>query len=252
MALCLADALLAYPHQQDVHLEDLNKRFVRWYRKGENSVTGVCFDIGITTRRSLEHFEETGEVYSPLTGDHFAGNGSIMRLAPVAVRWHAHEGHAIQAARQQSQTTHGALQAVEGCALLAHILFRAINGDSKTQIFENLTFQTKSEKINTLVTEKPWRHKSRDDIVSSGYVYHTLEAALWCVYRTDNFKDAVLLAANLGDDADTVAAVTGQIAGALYGISGIPPAWREKLAWYDILCQKAYDLFQLGLGAKEA
>ena len=75
-----------------------------------------------------------------------------------------------------------------------------------------------------------WRGKARSQIASSGYVVHSLEAALWCVGRTGSFAQAVLLAANLGGDADTVAAITGQLAGALYGVSGIPPKWRAMLA----------------------
>jgi ADP-ribosyl-[dinitrogen reductase] hydrolase len=83
------------------------------------------------------------------------------------------------------------------------------------------------------VARGSWRDKDRQSIRSSGYVVHTLEAALWAVDRSDSFESAVLLAANLGEDADTVGAVTGQIAGALYGLSGIPPTWRTRLAWGD-------------------
>jgi len=78
-----------------------------------------------------------------------------------------------------------------------------------------------------------WRGKRRSEIRSSGYVAHSLEAALWCVGRTTCFADAVLLAANLGDDADTTAAITGQLAGALYGAGGIPDKWLEQLAWRE-------------------
>ena len=80
-----------------------------------------------------------------------------------------------------------------------------------------------------------WRGKRRSEIQSSGYVAHSLEAALWCVGRTSCFKQAVLLAANLGDDSDTTAAITGQLAGAMYGVGGIPDHWLEKLAWRERL-----------------
>jgi ADP-ribosyl-[dinitrogen reductase] hydrolase len=87
-----------------------------------------------------------------------------------------------------------------------------------------------------------WRGKQRHQISSSGFVAHSLEAALWCVANTDNFDDAVLLAANLGDDADTTAAITGQLAGALYGASSIRKSWLEKLAWRDRIEAMARDL----------
>ena len=246
MALCLADSILNFPDQNEIDLKDLSQRFVRWYRQGENSVTGACFDIGMTTRRSLGHFEKTGHPLSPLTDAQYSGNGSIMRLAPVALRWWRTEALAVEAARAQSLTTHGAAQSVEASALMAHILVRAIRGETKAEIFNALHFETKNPAINKFIQGKTWVSKTRDQISSSGYVLHTLEAALWCVYHTDNFRDAVLLAANLGDDADTVAAVTGQIAGALYGISGIPESWLQKLAWRESLLTKASKLFALG------
>ncbi len=89
-----------------------------------------------------------------------------------------------------------------------------------------------------------WRAKERDAISSSGYVVHTLETALWCVDRSESIEDALILAANLADDADTVAAVTGQLAGALWGVSGAPAAWLDKLAWRDRLEALAADLFE--------
>ena len=87
-----------------------------------------------------------------------------------------------------------------------------------------------------------WRGRARNEIRSSGYVVHTLEAALWSVARTGDFRNAVLLAANLADDADTVAAVTGQLAGALYGLSGIPDRWLDRVAWKDRLLQAGQQL----------
>ena len=91
-----------------------------------------------------------------------------------------------------------------------------------------------------------WRGKHRDDIGSSGYVAHSLEAALWCVGRTGNFGDAVALAANLGEDADTTAAITGQLAGAIYGLSGISGSWLDKLAWGERIVETARQLFEAG------
>jgi ADP-ribosyl-[dinitrogen reductase] hydrolase len=92
------------------------------------------------------------------------------------------------------------------------------------------------------VTAGSWRGKERDEISSSGYIVHTLEAALWCIHRTDGFSEAVLLAANLADDADTVAAVTGQIAGALWGESAIPRRWLDRLAWRAQIQSRARQL----------
>ena len=96
-----------------------------------------------------------------------------------------------------------------------------------------------------------WRGRARETIRSSGYVVHTLEAALWSVARTGDFRNAILLAANLADDADTVAAVTGQLAGALYGLSGIPGRWLERVAWKDRLLESAQRLVSASFPDRE-
>jgi ADP-ribosyl-[dinitrogen reductase] hydrolase len=226
MALCLADSLIA---RGGLDERDLMERFVRWWREGHNSHNGRCFDIGITTRQALDRFARTSDIAGS-TDPQAAGNGSIMRLAPVALRWVSEPERAIAAARAQSATTHGAAAAVEGCAVLAEILADAIaTGDKAT----TLRLRRSSEPSIDAVAQGSWRGKRRDEIRSTGYVVHTLEAALWCVDQAADFSQAVLLAANLADDADTVAAVTGQIAGALWGRGSIPGQWLDHLAWRE-------------------
>jgi ADP-ribosylglycohydrolase len=153
-----------------------------------------------------------------------------MRLAPVVLRWHQEPTKAIAAARGQSLTNHAAPPAVEGCAFLAEVLLDATATGNKVRTFR--ARRTADPSVDA-VAQGSWRGKHRTSIRSSGYVVHTLEAALWAVGRSNSFEEAVLLAANLADDADTEAAVTGQIAGALFGLSGIPPTWRTRLAWGD-------------------
>jgi ADP-ribosyl-[dinitrogen reductase] hydrolase len=227
VALCLADSLIACGVLDQ---RDLMQRFVRWWREGHNSHNGRCFDIGITTRRALDYFAKTGDPIAGPTDPNAAGNGSIMRLAPVALRWMHDLERAVAAARAQSLTTHGALAAVEGCVLLTEVLLDAIATGNKQA---TLRARHSTEPAIDAVAQRSWHGKDRDRISSSGYVVHTLEAALWCVNRADGFSEAVLLAANLADDADTVAAVTGQIAGALWGRRGIPLHWLDQLVWRE-------------------
>lgn len=225
MALCLADSLLACG---GLDQRDLMQRFCRWWRKGENSCTGTCFDIGNTTRKALARFERTGDAVAGSTDPRSAGNGSLMRIAPVAIYWHYDRIAAEAAARGQSVTTHGAAAAVEACAFFTHLLIDAIEGQSKEEILRERAWpaDTNVDKI----ARGCWRAKSRVEIRSSGYVIHTIEAALWSVAQAHNFREAVLTAANLGDDADTVAAVSGQLAGALWGASALPKEWISCLA----------------------
>ena len=103
----------------------------RWYEDGYNSVTGECFDIGVTTCEALRSYRATGEPLSGSIDPRSAGNGSLMRLAPVAIRWWHDRAAAVAAARLQSRTTHGAAQAVEACALFAELVVEAIAGAAK-------------------------------------------------------------------------------------------------------------------------
>ena len=240
MALCLADSVIACGQLDQ---RDLMERFVRWWRTGENSHNGRCFDIGNATREALQRFLRTGNPVSGSTDAMTAGNGSIMRLAPVALHWMYDPEHAVAAARAQSVTTHAAPAAVEGCALLAEILIEAIATGDKDAV---LRPRTASEPSIAAVAGGSWRGKERHQIRSSGYVVHTLEAAFWCVDRADDFAEAVLLAANLGDDADTVAAVTGQIAGALWGRSAIVADWLAQLVWHEEISRKGRRLLKIG------
>jgi ADP-ribosyl-[dinitrogen reductase] hydrolase len=233
MALALADAILASAAKGSIfEPEEAQRRFVDWWRNGAYSPTGDCFDIGITTSQALGRFEATGNPISGSADPRSAGNGSLMRLAPVAI-WGIHDDPSIVArvARRQSATTHAAPACLEACDAYSLILRAAILGAD----FERALTQAHGEygPVVAPIIAGSWRGKQRHQISSSGFVAHSLEAALWCVASTDNFDDAVLLAANLGDDADTTAAITGQLAGALYGASAIRKSWLEKLAWRD-------------------
>jgi len=234
MALALAESLADCG---TLDIRDLMDRFVRWMRKGEYSCTGHCFDIGNTTRAALNRYERTGDPLAGSTDPHSAGNGSLMRLSPVALRYWDDRAMLDAAAAEQSRTTHGAETAVDACRGFAALLADAISGKAKADLLAPRSFDGAPEISRILAGS--WRGKAREEISSSGYVASTLEAALWSVARTSDFRSAVLLAANLADDADTVAAVTGQLAGALYGLDGIPDDWLGRVAWKDRLLDVA-------------
>lgn len=222
MALCLAESLIKDP---TLDTTDLLRRFTNWYRHGHNASTGRCFDIGNTTRTALRNFESDG---STVNNTHFmdAGNGSIMRLSPAVIANYDNEAEAIRVSKLQSETTHASKNCTDSCEAMALLILNAIYADNKDRIVSIDIKDQWSDDVKDIFSRL---EVTRDEVSSSGYVIHTLHAALWCIRQTDNFKDAILLATNLGDDADTVAAVTGQIAGAFYGLSGIPIDWVEKL-----------------------
>ena len=230
MALALADSLENMPEFDE---KDLLARFVAWWRHGRYSHNDLCFDIGMTTRAALARFEESDAPHCGSPHPEAAGNGSLMRLAPVAIRFHADRPRLVDIAARQSKTTHAAPEAVSACVAFAEVLADAIEGQPKPEVLRPRA----GDYAGTIapVMAGGWRALTRKTVGSSGYVVHSLAAALWCVERTENYRDAVLLAANLGDDADTTAAITGQLAGVLYGASGIPGTWVVRLAWSDAI-----------------
>jgi ADP-ribosyl-[dinitrogen reductase] hydrolase len=225
MALCLATSLI--DHGFDMH-DQLN-RYLDWYENGYMSSTGRCFDIGHTTQDALTRYRETGDTRAGSTSTSAAGNGSIMRLAPVVVYFLDSPADAIRFASEQSKTTHRAPECLMSCQLMAEVLHRALRGDSKEEVQAPSSLDLPLTDRLKAIALRTYRGKRRDDIRSSGYVVDSLEAALWCFSTTTNYSDCVLLAANLGDDADTTAAVCGQIAGAFYGAIGIPKGWQERV-----------------------
>lgn len=221
MALCLAENIIEY---NTVNPYELMIKFSRWYHFGENSSNGKCFDIGATCASAIMRFERD-KAYNPAPDDYYSsGNGSIMRLAPVALRWHDDLDTASLMAVEQGQTTHGSQECRTACENLAKALVHLINGEEPD--LENYVLM--------------------GAIPNSGYVMHTMQAATWAFQTTNNFRDCILKAANLGGDADTIAAVAGQLAGAKYGLSGIPIEWIAKLAQLERLLDLATKLIDGG------
>jgi ADP-ribosyl-[dinitrogen reductase] hydrolase len=241
LALCLADSLL---QNGAFDPNDFMARALSWLRRGVNSHNGLCFDIGATTERAIHAFERTGVAADGASEEMAAGNGSIMRLAPAVIRHHANRALAVDVAIRQGKATHAAPVAVACTNLMAEILHDIVNGAPKDVALLPRVFDG-DRRVFDLAKGK-YRGLERGGIFSSPFSLHTLGAALWCIDQTEDFASAVLLAANLGGDTDTVAAVTGQFAGALYGERAIPAAWRERLAWYFHIRQKAEQLFVLG------
>jgi len=238
MALALADSLDEW---SDLDQADLMGRFYDWFTCGRYSSTGHCFDIGETTRAALMRWKENNNPIAGSNDPDTAGNGSLMRLSPAAIRfWHDQEKLQDIAVRQ-SETTHAAPAALEACRVFANILGLAISGAGKNEAL-SASPATTDQSIE-LIIQGSWRGKPREQIRASGYVVHSLEAAIWSVARTGNFEEAVLLAANLGEDADTTAAIAGQLAGALYGVSGIPARWCNLIHDHDDIVRKAERLF---------
>ncbi len=239
MALCLAESLLEMDGFDPI---DQLARYVRWKRTGHHSSNGACFDIGGTVMAALARFERHGDPWSGSTDPAAAGNGSIMRLAPVPLFFARRPGTAIRHAAESSRTTHGATEAVDACRYLAGLIVGALRGRSKKDLLAPLftpvaglwNREPLAPRIHEIAAGSFLRREP-PEIRGSGYVVDSLEAALWAFAKSTSFEHGALLAVNLGDDADTTGAVYGQIAGAYYGADAIPDRWRSKLAHRDTL-----------------
>ncbi|MBW4791182.1 ADP-ribosylglycohydrolase family protein [Pseudomonas tolaasii] len=244
MALCLAESLL---EMGGFDAADQMNRYVRWWQSGYLSSTGTCFDIGMTVREALASYQESGDPFAGSADRHTAGNGSMMRVAPVVLFGFPDTLRTDRLVADSSRTTHGAQEAIECCLVLGRALANALGGVPKSQVTK-VEIHALTEAKVIAIAHGSFHEKSRTDIAGSGYAVASLEAAFWCFAHTDNFADAVLMAANLGDDADTTAAIVGQLAGAHYGVGGIPAQWLKKLWKENLIQAMADDLLRVAGG----
>src|SRR5574343_1813440 len=235
MALCLANSL----YNNDFDMKDQLYSYQNWYEYGFMSSTGECFDIGNQTLNSITDFKHNKRILSKRTHFSMSGNGGLMRLAPVVVRYNDDIYNCSFSAEMQSATTHPSLVCREAAALMAEIMFNAINrieSDTKNSILKVSRARAYITPQIFEINTGTYKNKEFLEVFSeNGYVASSLEFALWCFYNTSSFSECVLLAANSGGDADTNAAIAGQIAGAFYGINDIPLEWTDKLYGFETI-----------------
>jgi ADP-ribosylglycohydrolase len=238
MALCLATSLLNKDGFDPIdHLE----HYLRWRDQGEFSSTGRCFDIGNATNAALSAYVQDRQ---PYPGDRFpsaGGNGTLMRLAPVPLFFARSPEQALHWAAESARVTHGAPEGLDACRYFAGLILGALEGKSRDELLAPGPAPWHPGVAE--VAAGSFKRKEPPAISAGGYVITSLEAALWAFHRATDFRHGCLLAANLGDDADTVAAIYGQLAGAYFGAEGIPAPWRTRLARADEIDALARRLF---------
>jgi ADP-ribosyl-[dinitrogen reductase] hydrolase len=248
LAMCLAESIVDIGGLDPA---DQLRRYLLWRDRGYWSSTGACFDIGSTTSRALARFAATGAAVDPNPDDDLAANGSLMRLAPVPVRWHADIAEAAERSGESSRPTHPARRPTDACRVLGAMIAALIQGVPADDVLAPDFWQygPLDPEVEE-VARGSWRARQPPAIRGSGYSVAALEAALWAVGGADGFRSAVLRAANLGDDADTTAAIAGQLAGARWGHAGIPAEWRGKIFRAARITALADCLYECGAGAE--
>lgn len=241
MALCLAHSLV---YRKEFNAEDQMNRYCNWWQLGYMSSTGDCFDIGMTVVTALRGYLESKDPFQGSVDPLSAGNGSLMRLAPIAMFYHPNLELMLRYAGESSRTTHGAEECIDTCRYFASLLHACFLGLNKQEVLGSGFYTPKTKKVSE-IAKGVYSSKEQSQIQGTGYVIDCLEAALWCFAKTNSFEDAILMAANLGDDADTTAAVCGQVAGAYYGAEGIKPDWLAKLSMKDEITELSLELLSL-------
>lgn len=251
MALCLAESLI---ERRGLDPADQMARYVRWYQEGHLSSNGRCFDIGNATRQALSQFISTREPFSGSSDPYTAGNGSLMRLAPVPMFFAGDAERAIFYSGESSRTTHAARTAIDACRYFGGLLVGALTGVEKAALLSELYCPVPGywqvHRLEPAIEEVAlgsFKTRQPPQIQGSGYVVKSLEAALWAFYHSQSFEEGSLLAVNLGDDADTTGAIFGQIAGAFYGVKQIPERWITSLAHRELIFEFASRLYEWSL-----
>ena len=241
MALCLASSII---ESGGFKASDQMDRYLRWRDHGYMSSTGTCFGIGGTADAALSRYAANGEPYAGSTDERSADNGSLMRLAPIPMYLVHDAGRAKELAAQMSKTTHAATEAVDCCRYFAGLLVGALRGDSKELLLSDLyspvynywQFQhvALTRRVDA-IARGVYKTKQAGELPATGYVIDTMEAALWAFHQSSSFREGALLVVHLGNDTGTTAAVYGQLAGAHYGLEGIPSEWLERLAQRELI-----------------
>ena len=257
LTFCLAEALTS-----EFDLHTIRQNFVRWYRENFWTPHGEVFDIGITTATAIGNLEGGQEPHKAGPTDEYSnGNGSLMRILPLLFYIRNKPlPERFSITHQVSSITHGHIRSAIACFYYLEFARHLLDGKSKFEAYQclrdELPAQLRDELPAQSRDELPGQtsapevfpinpteiaHFDRllkgdihelpvEKISSSGYVIHALEASIWCLLTTDGYAEAVLKAVNLGEDTDTTGAITGGLAGLLYGMDAIPEEWLAVLA----------------------
>lgn len=241
MALCLATSLV---YKKGFDAQDQMNRYCNWRSVGYLSSNGRCFDIGNTVAAALDRYLLRGDPFAGDPHPRLAGNGALMRLAPIAMLYCASAEDTQRFAVDSTRTTHGAQEAIECSRVFGLVLRNALLGADRSELMRVALAEPLSPGV-AKVMAADFGTMQAEDVQGSGYCVESLQAALWAFFTTQSFEEAILAAVNLGDDSDTTAAICGQLAGAYYGVECIPPGWMGKLAMRDEITELARQLHAL-------
>ena len=234
-----------------INCEDIMMNFYYWLKEAKYTPYGEVFDAGRTCIKSIINFSKGYDISECGQKDEYSnGNGSLMRILPIAYYCYYNklkEEEIFEVVKNVSSLTHAHEISVLGCYIYVNYIIKLLEGKDKFESYNLIKlidysmFTEESLEVYKRILKEDIEKYSIDEIKSSGYVVDTLEASFWILLNASNFKEAIIGAINLGNDTDTIAAITGSMAGILYGYNSIPQEWLDKLAKRDYiedLCDK--------------
>ena len=240
MMLCLAESI---GRLKTIDYDDIMKNFSAWFNESKFTPDNDLFDIGGSCRKSIMNYlEGIPSIDCGQKSEFDNGNGSLMRIAPLPIYLFyicgSNDEENFELIHNISKLTHGHAISLIGCDIYCSIMIEILSETKKSDLIQNTFSKLKnftnnhpeySEALSkySRISQPDFSTLPENEIKTSGYVVDSLEAALWCFLTTDNYKDCVLKAVNLGSDTDTVACIAGSIAGLYYG--NIPEEWIKTL-----------------------
>lgn len=247
----------------EIDWDEIMYNFGKWLQDGDYTPSGETFDAGRTCVKAIVNYfaNNTKAIESGGTDEYSNGNGSLMRIHPFSLFLYTKGNFDLQIIHNASALTHAHKRSQMACGIYSFVLWELLKSPSKAAVVRGLSkakrFYHEWDEMKSyykmlfrriglteLHFEDPdtFERAKRDEIKSSGYVVDTIEAAIWCLMNTHSYKECVLTAVNLGDDTDTIAAIAGGLAGALYGYEAIPQEWRNTLIkrnYIEEMCERA-------------
>lgn len=231
--------------KQDIDLNDIALKFAAWKNHATYTAIGEVFDIGNTCSKAINNYEETHDPYTcGLTDNNSNGNGSLMRILPLAyyaIEKRLKDTEILEVVREVSSLTHAHEISIMGCYIYVRYAMFLLNGKDKysaysmTKSVDYTMFSEETRAVYNRLINEDISKLTINDISSSGYVVDSLESAIWVILQSENFKEAIIGAVNLGSDTDTIGALTGGLAGIIYGDELIPEEWKNTIARKEYL-----------------
>lgn len=243
MTLATMDSIIKC---KEINTNDMTDRFIKWYRNGEYTATGIMFDIGTTTKQALIKYQRGIDIASKCGGEreYDNGNGSIMRMLPIAYYCYLkslEDTEILKIVKEVSSITHRHQISILGCYIYVRLAMELLKGKELLQAYQEIKKLDYSYFTEDTICKYERILNSNiglyniNDISSNGYIVSTLEAVIWTLINSKSFNETIIKAINLGEDTDTVGACVGGLAGIYYGIENINQKWKDNILRYDYI-----------------